>query len=72
MFAQVYESVVQADGVAGLDHPVLDTAKTLRSPAVDLIVTFYTDVGGTIGMPILAAAATVALTFKRRSWTRPF
>ncbi len=69
VFAQVYESVVQADGVAGLDHPVLDTAKTLRSPAVDLIVTFYTDVGGTIGMPILAAAATVALTFKRRSWT---
>lgn len=69
VFAQVYESVVRADGVAGLDHPVLDTAKTLRSPAADLMITGYTDVGGTIGMPILASATTVALSFSRRSWT---
>ncbi|MEO5780104.1 MULTISPECIES: phosphatase PAP2 family protein [Arthrobacter] len=69
VFAQVYEAVVQADGVAGLDHPVLDTAKTLRSPAADLIVTAFTDVGGTIGMPLLASATTVSLSLKRRSWT---
>lgn len=39
IFAEVYESVVEADGVAGLDHPVLDTAKTLRSPVLDTAVT---------------------------------
>src|SRR5919112_1544232 len=38
VFAQVYESVVEADGVAGLDHPVLDGAKTLRSPGLDTII----------------------------------
>lgn len=69
IFAEVYESVVHADGVAGLDHPVLDTAKTLRSPATDLIITGYTDIGGTIGMPILASATTLALSLRRRSWT---
>jgi membrane-associated phospholipid phosphatase len=69
VFAQVYESVVEADGVAGLDHPVLDTAKTVRSPAVDLLATAYTDVGGTVGMPALALTVMVVLALRRRSWT---
>lgn len=69
VFAQVYESVVEADGVAGLDHPVLATAKTVRSPALDIITTAYTDIGGTIGMPVLALAVMAALALRRRSWT---
>jgi undecaprenyl-diphosphatase len=69
VFAQVYESVVEADGVAGLDHPVLDTAMTLRSPALNIITTAYTDVGGTIGMPLLALAVMATLAVRRRSWT---
>jgi uncharacterized protein (TIGR03382 family) len=69
VFAQVYESVTETDGVAGLDHPVLDAGKSVRSPLVDVIVTAYTDVGGTIGMPILALAALAVLGIRRRSWT---
>lgn len=69
VFAQVYESVVEADGVAGLDHPVLDGAKTFRSPALDIVTTAYTDIGGTIGMPLLALAVMVGLAVRRRSWT---
>jgi hypothetical protein len=69
VFAQVYESVVEADGVAGLDHPVLDGAKTLRSPTLNLIITAYTDVGGTIGMPVLALAVMTLLAWRRRSLT---
>jgi hypothetical protein len=69
VFAQVYESVVEADGVAGLDHPVLDAAKSIRSPALDVMATAYTDVGGTVGMPILALTATIVLALRRRSWT---
>jgi membrane-associated phospholipid phosphatase len=69
LFSEVYESVVDADGVAGLDHPVLDAAKSARSPALNLIVTGYTDIGGTIGMPILALVTMVVLTLRRRSWT---
>jgi membrane-associated phospholipid phosphatase len=69
VFAEVYESVVEADGVAGLDHPVLDTAKSIRSPALDVFATAYTDVGGTVGMPVLALAATILLALRRRSWT---
>jgi membrane-associated phospholipid phosphatase len=69
VFAEVYESVVEADGLAGLDHPVLDAAKSVRSPALDATATAYTDVGGTVGMPILALTATIVLALRRRSWT---
>jgi undecaprenyl-diphosphatase len=69
VFSEVYESVVDADGVAGLDHPVLDAAKGARSPGLDLLITGYTDIGGTVGMPVLALATTVVLAIRRRSWT---
>jgi len=69
VFAAVYESVVQTDGVAVLDRPALDAGKSLRSPALDVIVTAYTDIGGTIGMPILAVIAVLVLALRRRSWT---
>jgi undecaprenyl-diphosphatase len=68
-FAEVYESVVRADGVAGLDHPVLAAGKSLRSPGLDMTITAFTDVGGTIGMPILALTVMGILAFRRRSWT---
>ena len=67
--AEVYESVAAADGVAGLDHPLLQAAMGLRSPALDTAVTAYTDVGGPIGMPVVAAATMLILAFRRRSWT---
>ncbi|GAB3568235.1 hypothetical protein GCM10027405_29690 [Arthrobacter alkaliphilus] len=65
----VYEAVTEADGVAALDHPVLQAAMTLRSPALDAAATAYTDLGGGIGMPILAVIATAVLVVRRRSWT---
>ncbi|MCX2748723.1 phosphatase PAP2 family protein [Arthrobacter sp. MI7-26] len=65
----VYEAVTEADGVAALDHPVLEAAMTMRSPALDAAATAYTDLGGGIGMPILAVIATAVLVLRRRSWT---
>ncbi|WAP51932.1 phosphatase PAP2 family protein [Arthrobacter sp. ATA002] len=67
--AEVYESVSESDGVARLDQPVLDAALALRSPDLDSAVTAFTNLGGTIGMPILAAAATLIMALKWRSWT---
>lgn len=68
-FSEVYEAVVAADGVAGLDHPALAASKGLRTPAFDMAVTAFTDVGGTIGMPIIAIVVMAVLAFRRRSWT---
>ena len=66
---EVYESVVEADGVAGLDQPVLDQAVALRSAGLDAWVTRFTDLGGPVLMPILAAVVTVALAVLWRSRT---
>ncbi|MEA9983862.1 MULTISPECIES: phosphatase PAP2 family protein [Subtercola] len=67
--AQVYDGVTDAEGVAGLDQPLLNFALTLRSPWFDTLATGYTDIAGPIGMPIVAVAALLLLSISRRSWT---
>lgn len=68
-FGEVYESVVEQDDLAAVDRPVLDLAVSWRSPGLDAAVTAFTDLGGTIGMPVLVVLAVVAFTIRRRSWT---
>lgn len=65
----VYEAVVGRDGVTVVDHPVLDAAVSLRSPGLDSAVTAFTDVGGPVGMPILALVTVAIITWRRRRWT---
>ncbi|MDQ1596459.1 MAG: hypothetical protein QOH40_3015 [Arthrobacter pascens] len=66
--AEVYQSVVAKDGVAGLDQPALQMAKQYRNPGLDAVVTAFTNIGGGIGMPILASILVAWLTYVSRSW----
>ncbi len=66
---EVYDAVTDEDGVAGIDQPLLELALALRTPAAEAIVTGFTDIAGTIGMPIIAVSAILILAIKRRSWT---
>ena len=65
----VYEAVAEEDGIAALDHPVLAAAKSVRSPGLDTALTWFTNLGGTIGLPLLAAVAVAVLCRWQRSWT---
>jgi undecaprenyl-diphosphatase len=65
----VYEGVVGRDGLTAVDQPVLNWAVSLRSPGLDSAVTAFTDVGGPVGMPILALVAVAVITWRRRRWT---
>ncbi|CAN5340243.1 hypothetical protein BH09ACT6_BH09ACT6_08540 [soil metagenome] len=67
--AEVYDAVTDSDGVAGFDKPLLAIAMSMRSPWLDAISTAYTDVAGTVGMPIIAVGALLILALHRRSWT---
>lgn len=69
LFAQVYGSVTDGDGVAVLDSPALMAGKSVRSPVLDAAVTAYTNIGGGIGMRVLALAAIAVLGLWLRSWT---
>ncbi len=67
--AEIYEAVVDAEGVAGLDQPVLDLAVVARRPWLNTLVTAFTDLGGPVGMPILATVVTAGLAVWSRRWT---
>lgn len=67
--SEVYEAVADADGVALLDEPLLQAMLGLRTPWVDSAVTDFTNIGGVVGMPILAISIMVGMAIHRRSWT---
>lgn len=66
--AEVYDNVVDSAGLANLDKPALALAESLRSPGLDAFVTGFTNIGGGVGMPILASILTAWLTFLSRNW----
>lgn len=68
MGAEVYDNVVDDAGLANLDKPALALAEGWRTPALDSIVTGFTNIGGGIGMPILASILTAWLTIHTRTW----
>ncbi|MGF9649870.1 phosphatase PAP2 family protein [Pseudarthrobacter oxydans] len=66
--AEVYSDVVDEDGLTSLDIPALEYSQSLRNPEVDAFATAFTNVGGGIGMPILASILTAWLTLLSRTW----
>lgn len=67
--AEIYESVVEQDGAAALDKPVLAAAQRLRTPAADTAITLFTDLGSAQVLPWLVAVVTIALALRWRQWT---
>ncbi|MDI3210482.1 phosphatase PAP2 family protein [Arthrobacter sp. AL12] len=66
--AEVYDDVVDDAGLANLDKPTLGMMEQLRSPGLDAFVTGFTNIGGGIGMPILASILTAWLIWTSRTW----
>ena len=66
--AEVYDNVVDEAGLANLDKPALAFMEQLRSPGLDAFITGFTNIGGGIGMPILASILTAILIYTSRSW----
>ena len=66
---EVYEAVVEENGIARLDQPVLDAMVGMRSPGLDQALTWFTDLGSKVGMSIIAAVCTLALAlwWRRRT-----
>ncbi|WP_447925015.1 phosphatase PAP2 family protein [Georgenia muralis] len=65
----VQENVADEDGISVLDQPVLDAAVDLRTPDLNTAVTAFTDIGGPVGMPVLAGSAVAVLVAVHRRWT---
>lgn len=65
----IYDAVSDADGISGLDKPVLDWAIGQRSPVLDLWVTAFTNLGQTLPMVLIAGSLTIALFLRYRRRT---
>lgn len=65
----VYDSVSEGDGLAAFDRPILQTAIGLRTANSDRLITWFTHLGGPIGMTIIAAGLTAFMVVRWRSRT---
>jgi undecaprenyl-diphosphatase len=65
----IYDAVTEADGVAGLDRPVLAAVMSIRTPLANDLIRAYTTLGGSVGLPILATLAAVTLALWWRQWS---
>ena len=67
--ASVYDAVAEKDGVSGLDEPALELAISLRTPLDDQVVTAFTQLGGPVGMSIIAGTITILMVWRWRALT---
>ncbi len=65
----IYDAVEESDGIAGLDRPVLNAALADRSPDLNAGLTFFTHLGGPLGMTLIAATITALMVWRWRSRT---
>ena len=66
---ETYEAVQENDGLARVDQPLLDWMVAHRSPGLDAVVTFFTNIGGTTILPIIVTVVVALLAWRWRSWT---
>lgn len=66
--AEIYESISEHDGAASFDQPVLAWMISHRTEALNQWITGFTNLGGKIGMPILALTVLLIITWRTRSW----
>ena len=58
---ETYESVQAGDGLACVDQPLLDWMVAHRSPGLDAVIAFFTNIGGTTVLPNLVTLAAVGM-----------
>lgn len=67
--AEVYDAVEDGDGIAGLDRPALNDAMALRTATNTRVITWFTHLGGPVGMSIIAGVVTVLMVWRWRART---
>jgi membrane-associated phospholipid phosphatase len=67
--AEIYDAVAEDDGISGLDQPALEESIALRTNTNTKLITWYTHLGGLIGMAIITSVITLAMVWRWRSRT---
>ena len=67
-FRQLLDNVLESDGIAVADRPVLRFLATHREPWLVTTMQVISDVGSPVGVGILATVVGVTVAWVRRSW----
>jgi membrane-associated phospholipid phosphatase len=67
--AGIYDAVAENDGISGLDQPALNRSIAARTLTNTQILTWFTHLGGPVGMKIIASLITIAMVWRWRSRT---
>jgi membrane-associated phospholipid phosphatase len=67
--AAIYDAVAEHDGISGLDQPVLNDSMALRTATNTRLLTWFTHLGGPVGMTVIASLITIAMVWRWRSRT---
>jgi undecaprenyl-diphosphatase len=67
--AGIYDAVAEHDGISGLDQPALNRSIASRTAINTQILTWFTHLGGPVGMTIIASLITIAMVWRWRSRT---
>ena len=67
--AGIYDAVAEHDGISGLDQPALEQSIAHRTATNTQLLTWFTHLGGPIGMTIIASVITIAMVWRWRSRT---
>ena len=67
--AEIYDAVAEHDGISGLDQPALEESIALRTGTNTKLITWFTHLGGLIGMTIITSLITLAMVWRWRSRT---
>lgn len=67
--AAIYDAVAENDGISELDQPALDSTIALRTSTNTQVATWFTHLGGPIGMTVIASVITFAMVWRWRSRT---
>ena len=65
----IYDSVSEGDGISSFDRPVLDQAISRRGATLDNVLTWFTHLGGPLGMTLIAASIMAVMVWRWRSRT---
>jgi undecaprenyl-diphosphatase len=67
-FGQLLDNVLEGDGIAVLDRPVVRFLAAHRQPWSIIVARVITDVGSPVGAAVTAVVVGAALAWIRRSW----
>jgi membrane-associated phospholipid phosphatase len=68
LFAGLFDTVLEGDGIASLDRPVTAWLAAHRDTAMNLVMRAVTDVGSAAGLAAIAVAVAGAVAWRTRSW----